>query len=59
MVDTLLPLYGRIEHMREIENHEEIVALCDDDTLCAWAARGPGGRSRAWASEDGRAAAMT
>lgn len=32
-----------------------MVALCGGDTLCLWAAQGPGGGSRAWVSDDGRA----
>lgn len=35
--------------MREIDDHDELRALCADDSLCLWAARGLDGRSRAWA----------
>ena len=44
--------------MRTIDDHDELVALCGGDTLCLWAAQGLDGRSRAWASEDGRALAV-
>jgi len=44
--------------MREIGDHEELVALCGADTLCLWAAQGLAGRSRAWRSADGRAVAV-
>lgn len=44
--------------MRAIDDHDELVALCGGDTLCLWAAQGLDGRSRAWASEDGRALAV-
>jgi GNAT superfamily N-acetyltransferase len=44
--------------MRAIEDHDELVSLCEADTLCLWAAQGPDGNSRAWASDDGRALAV-
>jgi GNAT superfamily N-acetyltransferase len=44
--------------MRAIHDHDELVALCDGDGLCLWAAQGLGGRGRAWAAEDGRALAV-
>jgi ribosomal protein S18 acetylase RimI-like enzyme len=44
--------------MREIDDHDELLALCGGDTLCLWAAQGLDGRGRAWASEDGRAVAV-
>ena len=44
--------------VRAIDDHDELVALCGGDTLCLWAAQGLDGRSRAWASEDGRALAV-
>ncbi|MGH3380725.1 MAG: GNAT family N-acetyltransferase [Actinoallomurus sp.] len=40
--------------MRTIDDHRAMVALCGGDTLCLWAAQGPGGDSRAWVSDDGR-----
>ncbi len=43
--------------MREIDDHDELMALCDGDSLCLWAAQGLDGRGRAWASDDGRAVA--
>jgi GNAT superfamily N-acetyltransferase len=44
--------------MREIAGHSELVARCDADTLCLWAAQGLDGRCRAWRSADGRAVAV-
>ncbi len=44
--------------MREIGDHEELVALCGADTLCLWAAQGLAGGSRAWCSADGQAVAV-
>jgi GNAT superfamily N-acetyltransferase len=44
--------------MREIDDHDEMVALCDGDTLALWAAQGRGGASRAWLSDDGRGLAV-
>jgi len=44
--------------MREIGDHEELVALCSADTLCLWAAQGLDGRCRAWRSTDGQAVAV-
>ncbi len=44
--------------MIEIDDHEELVALCGADTLCLWAAQGLDGRSRAWRSTDRRAVAV-
>lgn len=43
---------------REIRDHAELVARCDGDLLCLWTAQGLDGRSRAWASADGRAVAV-
>lgn len=40
--------------MREIDDHDEMVALCGGDTLALWAAQGPEGESRAWLGDDGR-----
>jgi GNAT superfamily N-acetyltransferase len=46
--------------MRPIDDHDELVALCEGDTLCLWAAQGlDGRRGRAWAGEDGLAVAGT
>jgi GNAT superfamily N-acetyltransferase len=44
--------------MREITDHEDLVALCGADTLCLWAAQGLDGRCRAWRNADGRAVAV-
>ena len=44
--------------MRTVDDHDEMVALCGGDTLCLWAAQGPGGGSRAWVSDDGRGFAV-
>jgi hypothetical protein len=44
--------------VREIGDHEELVALCGAGTLCLWAAQGLAGRSRAWRSTDGQAVAV-
>ncbi|WP_404816876.1 GNAT family N-acetyltransferase [Streptomyces thermolineatus] len=48
--------------MREIHDHEELLALCGGDLRCAWAAQGlrphSTGRSRAWTGADGRAVAV-
>jgi GNAT superfamily N-acetyltransferase len=44
--------------VREIGDHEELVAMCGRDTLCRWAAQGLDGRCRAWCSSDGRAVAV-
>lgn len=43
---------------REIHDHAELAARCDGDLLCLWTAQGLDGRSRAWASADGRAVAV-
>lgn len=43
---------------REIRDHAELVARCDGDLLCLWAAQGLDGRSRAWVSADGQAVAV-
>jgi ribosomal protein S18 acetylase RimI-like enzyme len=43
---------------REIRDHAELAARCDGDLLCLWTAQGHDGRSRAWASADGRAVAV-
>jgi hypothetical protein len=45
--------------VREIGDREELVAWCEADTLCPWAAQGLDGRCRAWRSADGRAVAVT
>ncbi|MGH3435611.1 MAG: GNAT family N-acetyltransferase [Sciscionella sp.] len=44
--------------MRELVDHQDLVALCDSDTLCLWAAQGLDGRSRAFTDRDGRAVAV-
>ena len=43
--------------MREISDIADLAAA-HADTLCAWAAQGLAGRSRAWLSDDGRALAV-
>jgi GNAT superfamily N-acetyltransferase len=43
--------------MRRIHDHDELIALCDDDVLCRWAAQGMDGHSRAWAHEQAVAVA--
>jgi hypothetical protein len=44
--------------VREIGDHEDLVAWCKADILCLWAAQGLDGRCRAWRSSDGRAVAV-
>ena len=44
--------------MREISDNADLAAAAAGDTLCAWAAQGLDGRSRAWLSDDGRALAV-
>jgi GNAT superfamily N-acetyltransferase len=52
------PVLADFGVMRAIHDHAELVALCDGDTLCLWAAQGLDGRGRAWVGEDGRALAV-
>ncbi|WP_377268049.1 GNAT family N-acetyltransferase [Peterkaempfera sp. SMS 1(5)a] len=44
--------------MREIDDHDELMARCGGDTLCRWAAHGLDGHGRAWLSGDSRAVAI-
>jgi GNAT superfamily N-acetyltransferase len=44
--------------VREISDNADLAAASHGDTLCAWAAQGLAGRSRAWLSDDGRALAV-
>jgi ribosomal protein S18 acetylase RimI-like enzyme len=44
--------------VREISDNADLAAAARGDTLCAWAAQGLAGRSRAWLSDDGRALAV-
>jgi ribosomal protein S18 acetylase RimI-like enzyme len=44
--------------MREITDGATLAAACGGDTLCAWAAQGLAGGSRAWLSDDGQALAV-
>ena len=43
--------------VRELDDPDDLEAVCGGDTLCAWVAQGLNGRSRAWVSDDGRAVA--
>lgn len=44
--------------MREIHDHDELLAACRGDLPCVWAARGLSGLARAFVSEDGMAVAV-
>jgi ribosomal protein S18 acetylase RimI-like enzyme len=52
------PVLADFGLMRAIHDHDELVALCDGDTLCLWAAQGLDGRGRAWVGQDGRTLAV-